>query len=180
MAGHLLWSDAWGPAFVAASQVPEFQYAQNEVAIERFIDPNIALARRLGFHSDRSLAMLCERCVDTDLERGREWVVDRAVPGLLAAPPGAALQALGHGSVAALQAAAGIAADGQWNAETRAALVEGLRRLGPASPVPIPPLDQMLDHLVAAAEREPGVPADRVRSLRTNRTDLHDTAFALD
>ena len=85
VAGHLLWSEAWNAAFEAAAGVPEFQAAQNEVAVERYVDPLLEVARSLGLTTDRGLAMLCDRCVVLGIDQGQRWVSE-ALAGMSSAP----------------------------------------------------------------------------------------------
>ena len=147
--GALLWQEPWLSRFQAAGNVPAFRAAQNEVAIEGYLDPNLEIAFALGFDTDRALAILFDRCVQMGNGAGRRFVLRAVSP--LAGPDDehAALEALGFATVQAFQDSAGLRSTGRMNTSTRAALIGAVRRLGDAAPVAIPTLDQMLDRLVA-------------------------------
>jgi hypothetical protein len=149
--GAPLWQEPWLSRFRSAGDVPAFRAAQNEVAIEGYLDPNLALASALGFETDRALAMLFDRCVQMGNGAGPRFVVRAVSP--LAGPQdeGAALDALGFATVQAFQENAGLRPTGRFGTQTTAAVIGALRRLGDAAPVPVPPLAEMLDRLVAAA-----------------------------
>ena len=172
--GALLWQEPWVSRFRAAGDVPAFRAAQNEVAIEGALDPNLPLARALGFTTDRALAMLFDRCVQMGNGAGPRFVVDAISP--LPGHEGAALEALGFATVQAFQESVRLRPTGRLDTSTSAAMIEALRRLGPAAPVSVPPLADMLDRLASAASGRRF--ARRVAALRTT-PELGDTERSL-
>ena len=172
--GALLWQEPWVSRFRAAGEVSAFRAAQNEVAIEGSLDPHLPLARAIGFTSDRALAMLFDRCVQMGNGAGPRFVINAISP--LPGVEGAALEALGFTSVQAFQESVGLRPTGRLDTYTSAAMIEALRRLGPAAPVPVAPLGEMLDRLVAAASGRRF--AHRVAVLR-GAPDLDDTERSL-
>lgn len=164
--GSVLWEEPWVSRFREAGGVPEFQAAQNEVAIEGYFDPNLRFAAALGFESDRALTMLYDRCVNLGNAGGRRWVAKAVTPATDDETIARALQALGHPSVQAFQRSVGLRESAELGPKGHAALVAGLRALGSASPIPVPSLEEMLDALVSAASGERF--ESRVRQLRTS------------
>jgi hypothetical protein len=179
--GSLLWQGDWVARFRAAGQVPAFQAAQNEVAIEGFLDPNLPFARWLGWVTDRALAILYDRCVHMGSAAAVRWIMANVGPIRTQRQCNAALRALGMDSLRAFQESVPeLEATGRWNALTHDALVGALRLSAPSPlsppPVAIPPLEQMLDGVVAAARgrRFEG----RIRALRTSN-DFQDVIYQL-
>jgi hypothetical protein len=170
--GALLWQEPWLSRFRAAGEVAAFRAAQNEVAIEGSLDPNLPLASALGFDSTRALAMLFDRCVQMGNGAGTRFVVRAVSPLVGPQDERAALEALGFATVQAFQESAGLAATGRFATRTTAAMIQALRGLGDASPVHVPPLAEMLDRLVTAARGRRF--AQRVAALRT-APELDDT-----
>jgi len=170
--GAPLWQEPWLSRFRTAGDVPAFRAGQNEVAIEGYLDPNLALARALGFDTTRALAMLFDRCVQMGNGAGPRFVVRAVSP--LGGPQDerVALEALSFATVQAFQDSVGLRPTGRFGTHTTAAVIEALRRLGDAAPVSVPPLAEMLDRLVAAARGRRF--ARRVATLRTT-ADLDDT-----
>lgn len=170
--GVPLWQEPWLTRFREAGKVPQFQAAQNEVAIEGYFDPNLAFAAALGFDTDRAMAMLYDRCVHMGNLAGRRFVVGAVTPLKDPTAIASALSALGHASVQDFQQSLGLAARPELGPKGHAALLAALRGLGAKSPVAVPALPQMLDALVQAAKgrRFEG----RVAALRSS-TLLSDT-----
>ncbi len=172
VAGQLVWQSPWVERFRAAGAIPDFQAAQNEVAIEGYFDPNLGFAAALGLDSDRALAMLYDRCVDLGNEGGRRFVLQAVSPLRDPAAISSALRALGHDSPQSLQRSLGFAESSELGPKAHAALLQALRGLGSSSPVRVPDLPAMLDALVAASRGRRF--AARVQSLRSS-TGLSDT-----
>jgi len=165
VASALLWEEPWISRFREAGRIPEFQAAQNEIAIEGYFDPNLRFAAALGFDSDRSLAMLYDRCIGLGNAGGRRFVAKAVTPARDDASLQRALKALGHDSVQALQRSADLRESAELGPKGHAAMIAGLRGLGISSPVPVPSLEEMLDALVTAASGERF--EDRLRQIRT-------------
>jgi hypothetical protein len=172
--GALLWQEPWLSRFRVAGDVPAFRAAQNEVAIEGSLDPNLPLARAIGFSSDRALAMLFDRCVQMGNGAGPRFVLNAISP--LPGGETAALEALGFATLQAFQESVRLRPTGRLDTYTSAALIEALRRLGAASPLPVPSLAEMLDRLVTASSGRRF--ARRVATLRT-APELDDTERSL-
>ena len=173
--GRLLWEPYWTDLFRAAGALGPFQAAQNEVAITDYLDVNLPLAGRLGFVTDRALAMLYDRCVNMGNGGGKAWVVRHAGPVRTQGQLTSCLRALGHADLGAFQASVpGLHMDGQWGPDTHAAMTQALRALGPGSPVAVPTLPEMLDRLVAAAVGTRF--HHRLRTLR-DTPDLRDLTY---
>jgi hypothetical protein len=170
--GQLVWQDPWLSRFREAGRIPEFQAAQNEVAIEGYFDPNLGFASALGFDSDRALAMLYDRCVDLGNLGGRKFVIEAVSPLKDDASVQSALKALGHDSPQSLQGSLGLAQSNTLGPKAHAALLQALRGLGATSPVKVPDLPAMLDALVAASRGRRF--ENRVAQMR-NSTLLSDT-----
>jgi hypothetical protein len=173
--GSLLWNEPWLSRFRAAGRVPPFQAAQNEVAIEGYMDPNLGFAALFGLDTDRALAMLYDRCVDMGNGGGRSFVARAVGPIQSRRQLQAALSALGKPDLRAFQEdTPGLEPDGRWNALTHAAICDALRELGDQSPVLVPALGEMLDRMVAAAAGRRF--EARLRALRASG-DLRDTVY---
>jgi hypothetical protein len=173
--GRFLWEAPWIARFRAAGRVPAFPAAQNEVAIEGYLDPNLQFAGWLGLDTDRALAMLYDRCVHMGNGGGRSFVARAAGPIRTQRQRAAALAALGEADLRSFQQATpGLAADGAWGAMTHAAMCAALRELGARSPIAVPGLDEMLDRLVDASKGRDF--EARVRALRSS-ADLRDIAY---
>jgi hypothetical protein len=156
VAGANLWEAPWVARFRAAGAVAACQAAQNQVAIERYFDPLLAFAGRLGFDSERALAMLYDRGVQQGLGRGPAWIM--AAAGPIRSERNdlpRALLALGHADLRAFQRSVpGLTVDGRFGAKSHAALTAALRDLGSASPFTVSSRDEMLTMMVAAAADE--------------------------
>jgi hypothetical protein len=170
--GQPLWQEPWITRFREAGRIPEFQAAQNEVAIEEYFDPNLGFAAALGLDSDRALAMVFDRCVDLGNAAGRRFVIDAVTPLRDEAAIARALQALGHDSPRSLQRSLGLAESDELGPKAHAALLQALRGLGASAKVQVPDLSQMLDALVTAAHGRRF--ESRVASLRDS-SQLQDT-----
>jgi hypothetical protein len=175
--GHLLWEGPWPERFARAGQIPAFQAAQNEVAIEGYLDPNLPFARFLGWNTDRALALLYDRCVHMGSAGALSWIIRAVGPIRSQRQRSAALAALGFTSLAAFaESVPELGGDVRWTPSLHAALVAALRSQGSASPVALPRLDEQLDALVNAASGRRF--AERVRRLRTS-TELLDVSYQL-
>ena len=167
--GAPLWQEPWLSRFRAGGEVPAFRAAQNEVAIEGYLDPNLAFAIAIGFDSDRALAMLFDRCIQMGNGAGPRFIIRAVSP--LGGHESDVLDALGFATVQAFQESVGLSPTGRIGTRTSAALIDALRRLGGDAPIPVPPLTEMLDRLVEAARGRRF--ARRVATLRTT-PDLSD------
>ena len=184
-----LWQEPWLARFAAAGAVPQFQAAQRETADTYFFVPSLPIARSLGFTTDRALAILFDRALHMGRAGGVRWILSTIGPIRSQKQRDAALSALGFADVASFARSLGadlgslVGEAPVWSAPLHAALVGALRGLGAASPVTIPPLNEMLDALVKAArdqaqggDRFWTIAARRLASLRTT-TELSDTAY---
>jgi hypothetical protein len=154
--GALLWEPVWTERFRAAGAVPHFTWAQNEVAVTDYFDPQLRYARWLGLSTPAALAILVDRAIHMGEAGALEWVMRAVGPVRSDADRAAALTALGHADLRAFQAANApdLPIDGAWSPPTHAAMTFALRNLGAASPIPVDAPEQMLTRLVAAAQRE--------------------------
>ena len=178
--GANLWEPVWTARFRAAGRVPHVQYAQNEVALTDYFDPNLRVASWLGLDTPRALAMLVDRCIHMGNGGGISWIMRSCGPIQTQADRDNALRALGHADLRAFQSAfgQGLSVDGRWGPRTHAALTCALRNLGSRSPIAIPTRDAFLQRIVDAAR---GTRFQRrVTALQQNRTDFaDDTIYAL-
>jgi hypothetical protein len=149
--GTPLWHEPWIARFRHAGRVPQFQAAQNEVAIEAYLDPNLSFAAALGLDSDRALAMLYDRCVHMGNAAARRFVIDALTPLRDEAAIHGALQAVGQDSVQAFQRSVGLAESATLGPKGHAALIGAVRKLGAKSAVKVPALSELLDKLVQAS-----------------------------
>jgi Glycosyl hydrolase family 46 len=149
--GTPLWHEPWVARFRHAGRVPQFQAAQNEVAIEAYLDPNLSFAAALGLDSDRALAMLYDRFVHMGNAAARRFVIDAVTPLRDEAAIRGALQAVGQDSVQAFQRSVGLVESATLGPKGHAALIGALRKLGAKSPVQVPSLPTLLDKLVQAS-----------------------------
>jgi peptidoglycan hydrolase-like protein with peptidoglycan-binding domain len=170
--GDALSSPAWIDRFRRAGQVPAFQNAQNEEAIEGQFRPMLKIAAGLGLTSDRTLAMAYDRVVTRGLGGGLNWVVRAGGPLRTSAQQLHALQVLGYNDVAEFQSANGIPRDGVFSPETHAAVV-GALRLHDA--IPLPSHAELVCRMIAGAS---GTVRDRLTRLRDS-TQLNDTVYDL-
>jgi hypothetical protein len=166
--GADLWTEPWVSRFRAAGAHPPFQAAQNELAVRRFVDPLLPFAGGFGLNTERALAMVVDRGIQMGVGGARRWLTEAIGPVRTDAQRQQALGALGFPDVAAFQRASGVRRDGDFGPVTHAALVAALRRLGPASPVPIPTREQMLDAIVARADAAAVFWRARPRTIRTS------------
>ncbi len=178
--GKPLWDREWMDRFRAAGQVPHATFAQNEVAVTDYVDPNLRVALWLGFDNARSLAMLWDRCIHMGSGGGVSWVMRACGPVRTEEDRRAALAALGHADIRSFQQSQApyLGADGRWGPRTHAALVGALRAIGSRSPVAVPGRDQLLQRLVDEARGSRF--AGRLAALHSNRTDFDDaTTYVL-
>ena len=169
--GEELWQPGWVERFRRAGEVPAFQAAQNEEAIEGQFRPMLRIAFGLGLTTDRALAMAYDRVVTRGLGGGLRWVVGAASVLRTAAQRAGALRLLGMSDLLAFQAGAGLPQDGRFGPETHAALVGALRD---RDLVPLPSVAELMARLVAAAD---GPVHWRLTRLRDS-TELRDETFA--
>jgi hypothetical protein len=169
VAGHDLWEEPWLSRFRAAGAHPPFQAAQNELAVRMFLDPMLGLAEAFGLDTERGVAMLTDRAIQMGLGGAKRWLVGAIGPIRTDALRQQALSAVGAAGVREFQQAGGLRADGAFGPDTHVALVRALRRLGAASPVPIPTREQLLDAIVARAEQEQTFWRRRPSTIRTSR-----------
>lgn len=166
--GAFLWDEPWLTRFRRAGELPVFQAAQNEAAIERYFDGSWPFAAALGLTTDRALGMVYDRMIHMGRNAGRSFVLSAVSPIKNDADRDRALKALGFESVAAFQRAQpSLVASGAFGPKTHAALLGKLREAGERSPLVLPALPAMLDALVNASRgrRFEG----RVASLRTTK-----------
>lgn len=161
--GALLWREPWLARFHAAGGHPPFQGAQNEMAALLWIEPMLDFARNLGLTTDRTLTLVVDRAVQMGVAGSKRWITEAVNPVQTPAQLQQALAALGHPDLAALQAASGLPATGEFNADTKACLIAALRKSG-RSPVPIPHPEQMADAMLLRAADTPW--SERMRRLR--------------
>lgn len=169
--GEDLWSPAWQQRFRRAAQHPPFIAAQNELAYALYMEPLLPFARGLGLDTDRGLAMLYDRAVNMGVGPARQWVVNalREQLPLSSAQRQQALSALGQADLAAFQKSVpGLQANGEFDTQTFAALVGGLRALGPRAPIPVPTPVQVQDAMVRLAKFENRRWAAALERLRTD------------
>lgn len=178
--GKPLWDPEWTARFRAAGRVPHVTYAQNEIAVTDYVDPNLRFAHWLGFDHARALAMLFDRCIHMGNGGGTAWIMRVAGPVRTDEERRAALAALGHADLRAFQhsQAPHLSVDGKWGPKTHAALVGALRAIGSRSPVAIPTRDTLLQRM-ADASSGTGFHR-RLTALHTNRADFDDaTTYTL-
>jgi hypothetical protein len=174
---QFLWEGDWPQRFREAGKVPAFQAAQNEVAIEGYLDPNLPFARCLGWNTDRALALLYDRCVQMGNAGARSFIIRAINPIRTQKQRAAALSALGYPNLQAFaDSYPELNGDERWTPLCQAALAGALRALGTESPVPIPALGEQLDRVVAASAGHRF--ADRVQKLRGSN-DLYDVTYQL-
>jgi hypothetical protein len=152
----------------AAGGYALFQAAQNELAARAFVHPVLSLAAGFGLDSERGVAMVVDRALDLGPREARVWIARAISPVQTDAQRQQALGALGMPGVPEFQRAAGVKRDGDFGPRTQAAMVTALRRLGPASPIPIPTREQMMDAIVARADAEAAPWRQRPRTIRTS------------
>jgi hypothetical protein len=173
--GSDIWEGDWPDRFRRAGDHVPFQAAQNELAATNYLEPMLQYAGWLGLNTDRALTMVVDRAVQMGVNGARQWIIGAVGPITTPALRQQALASLGHADLRAFQEATpGLEPDNLWGPMTHAALVAALRGLGPASPIPVPTLDQMLDAMVRHAQGE--LWANRVERLRT-ATDFSDVAY---
>lgn len=156
VAGADLWQEPWLSRFRTAGANPRFQAAQRELAACAYLDPMLQFAGWLGLNTERALTMVADRSIQMGLGGARRWIISAVGPLEAEATRRQALAALGYPDLRSFQAATrGLRVDGEWGPNTHAAMVSALRALGPASPVPIPTTDQMIEAMVRRGASEP-------------------------
>jgi hypothetical protein len=173
VAGKVLWEEPWLGRFRAAGRAPHVQAAQNEVAVVDYFDRMLPMAGWLGLTTARGLALLVDRAVHMGVGSAEAWVMNAVGPVHTEADRRAALAALGFEDLRSFQRSEpSLVASGRWNAQTHAALVSALRRLGDRSPIPVP-TRAVIQRALGDAAR--GTPFEsRVRALLENSAELDD------
>jgi len=165
VAGADLWQEPWLSRFRTAATSPRFQAAQRELAACAYLDPMLPFAKWLGLDTERALTMVADRSIQMGLGGARRWIISAVGPLGAEATRRQAMAALGFSDLRSFQAVTpGLRADGDWGPDTHAAMVSALRALGPASPVPIPTTDQMVEAVARRAASEPW--HSRIEALR--------------
>jgi len=155
VAGADLWQEPWVSRFRAAAQNEKFKAAQREIAARGYLDPMLEFAGWLGLNSERALTMTVDRAIQMGVGGAKRWIISAVGPVGSEAQRQLALTALGHQDLRGFQATThGLVADGAWGPNTHAAMVAALRRLGAASPIPIPTAEQMVEAMVRRAASE--------------------------
>jgi len=163
-----LWNEPWISRFRAAAAHPPFQAAQNELAVRAYLDPMLGFAAGFAMNSERSLAMVVDRAIQQGPGGARRWLTGAIGPIRTDAQRQQALGALGVAGVREFQQASGLRSDGDFGPVTHAAMTGALRRLGPASPVPIPTREQNMDAIVGRADGDNVAWKARPRAIRTD------------
>ena len=159
--GEALSDEVWLARFTRAGDVPAFQAAQNEAAIEHLFRPALPIALGFGLATDRALALVFDRVVVLGLGAGLRWIAAAAGPLRTAEQRVAALDAVGAEDVAAFRARAGIEpAAAAFDVATHAALVAELRRRGRT---PLPSAADLIGRMVAAADGDARRRLERLR-----------------
>jgi len=170
--GQLLWKAPWLARFRRAGQVPAFQAAQNEEAIEHQFRPLLGPALALGLTTERALAVAYDAVATRGVGGGIRWLVEAAGPLRTQQQRTHALSSLGFADVASFQASVDwLPKDGVFGPVTHAALVGALRRQGD---LPLPTPGDLVARLVDAAD---GDARGRLERLRDSDT-LGDTAVS--
>ncbi len=169
--GEPLWSESWIEKFKRAGDIPTFQAAQNEEAIENQFRPMLRAAFGFGMDTDRSLAMVYDRVVVLGLGGGVRRVARLVGPLRTAAQRAHALESLGFRDVGDFQSRVdGLSPTGVFTPETHAALAGELRRRGN---IPLPDVGELMHRMVRLATGEEATRLSRL--YESNRLD--DTAF---
>lgn len=154
VAGNDLWEEPLLSRFRAAGTVPEFRAAQNQLTAELYLAPMLTVAAGFGLTSERALCMVLDRAITLGEQGAKRWLADTVGPAQTHARRHDALAALGFDSIEAFQAAVpGLLNDGEFGPVTHATLTAALRALGPASPLPLLTIQQMVE---AMADRGGG------------------------
>jgi hypothetical protein len=176
VAGADIWQEPWVSRFRAAGRNTSFQAAQRELAATGYLDPMLEFAGWLGLDTERALTLVADRSVQMGVGGAKRWIVSTVGPINAPAVRQQALTSLGFADLHSFQVSVPhLHADGDWGPNTHAAMVAALRRLGAASPVPIPTTEQMVDALLRQAATEPW--HARVEALRI--ADISDARYGL-
>jgi hypothetical protein len=158
--GAPLWSDTWIDRFQQAGEVPAFQAAQNEEAIEHQFRLMMPVAVALGLTTDRCLAMAYDRIVTRGVGGGIRWIVQSVGPLRTVTQRKHAVEMLGFSDLAEFQRSVGwTPANGTFGPETHAALVAALRRQGQ---IPLPSAEDLACRMARVAT---GAAKDRLTRL---------------
>ncbi|MEO1643325.1 MAG: hypothetical protein AAFR74_08315 [Pseudomonadota bacterium] len=112
MGGEQLWAPAWIAVFKEAAKVPVFQDMQFKTASERYLDPLIGPAQRLGLLSEKGLALLTERALLTSVEQATSLAQTVVAKGTTQQAAIAALAAAASGgSMPGLASSIAVSAD---------------------------------------------------------------------
>jgi hypothetical protein len=136
--------------------------------VRAFLDPTLPFAAGFGLDTERALAMLADRAMQMGPRGALRWIADAVGPIRTDAQRQQALGVLGFPGVPEFQRAAGVRRDGDFGPFTQAAMVGALRRLGAASPIPIPTREQLMDAIVARADSQGAPWRQRPRTVRTS------------
>ena len=152
-----LWDEPWLSRFRAAGAVPAFRAAQNQLAAELYLAPMLTVAAGFGLTSERALCMVLDRAIALGEQGGKRWIADTVGPVRTHALRYKALAALGFDSVEAFQASVpGLLNDGEFGPVSHATLTAALRRLGAASPLPLPDTRQAIEDMARRGQGEDG------------------------
>jgi hypothetical protein len=182
--GEDLWGTGWIARFKESARAdlfgagrPQlFNGAQNEQVVSLYLTPMLGLARLLSLTTQRGLGLLFDRALQLGVRRATDWVLAAASPVQTLAQRQQALAALGHSSLQSFQRSQpGLMADGEWGAQTHAALLQALLALGPAAPLPMP---RGAADALAALQRRAGGEPWKARMARVLAA-LDDTPYAI-
>ena len=158
--GQFLWHEPWPSRFRHAGEIPAFQAAQNEEAIEGQFNPTVLQSLALGLTTERALSVGYDAVATRGVGGGLRWLVDTTSPLRTERHRATALRTLGFADLAAFQSSVTwLRADGVFGPDTHAALVEALRRQGD---IPMPTANELVSTLVDAAE---GAQRERLEQL---------------
>jgi hypothetical protein len=155
--GAEVWEEPWVARLRAAGSIPAFRAAQNQLTAELYLAPMLTVAAGFGLVSERALCMVLDRAIALGEQGAKRWLADTVGPAQTHARRHDALAALGFDSIEAFQAAVpGLLNDGEFGPVTHATLTAALRDLGPASPLPLPTIQQMVEAMADRGEGESG------------------------
>ncbi len=166
VAGTDLWEEPWLSRFRAAGAVPAFRAAQNQLAAELYLAPMLPVAAGFGLITERALCMVLDRAIALGEQGAKRWLADTVGPVKSPALRQSALAALGFDSIETFQASVpGLLTDGEFGPVTHSTLAAALRALGPASPLPLPDINQSVEEMARRGQTEDG--ASRLTRIAT-------------